>query len=68
MSSDTFVSRFSRARYGAAPVDGYRCGLTAATIASWICGGLRLSGCRGCNPDLAAELIYVPAILARSSA
>jgi hypothetical protein len=35
MSSDTFVSRFSRAPYGAAHQAVTGAGLTAATIASW---------------------------------
>jgi hypothetical protein len=50
------------------PPGRYWCALTAATIANWNCGDLRLSGDGRCNPDLAAELVYVLAILARSSA
>jgi hypothetical protein len=32
------------------PPGRYRCGLTAATIANWNCGDLRLSGCRAAIP------------------
>ncbi len=61
MSSDTV--RFSILA-GRAPPKWLAVRVGAATIAS----GLRLSGSQRCNADLAAKLVYVPAILARSSA
>jgi hypothetical protein len=64
MSSDMFVLD-SRAHTTVPPARPLAVRLAAATVAGWT-GSCQVP--ERCNPDLAAELVYVPAILARSSA